>query len=134
MAPLSILPGRIRFEHSSLVGKQANCSLLERQVGSWREVQEVRINHRTGRVLVQFDECAICREGLTEKLDRLVAGKMKSHDCSALPDAAPKHDPQGKGAGQGHATRHLLRDMVVHAFLPAPFDLIVPTALAAFRK
>ncbi len=134
MAPLSILPGRIRFESRSLIGKHEQCLQLEQLLRSWSEVQDVLANHRTGRVLVRFDEEAISREDLTKEISELLATGKCFRQAPEPATSALSQDQPARPVRSGHLTRHLLRDMVAHAILPAPLDLLVPTALAALRR
>lgn len=134
MAPLSILPGRIRFENHSLIGSHDSCLQLERLLSSWSEVQAVTANPRTGRLLIRFDEKAISRDDLTARIETYLtaAEQFRLPAVPAVTGSQPSH--AGQSPRPAHPSRHLLRDMVVHAVLPAPLDLLLPTALAVLRK
>ncbi len=133
MAPLSILPGRIRFENRSLIGRHDQCCQLEHFLSSWAEVQKASVNPRTGRILIRYDEKSICREQLTERL-----GNYITPQGGALLPAIPVNvSKQSMGHNQlTHSpkpSKHFVRDMLIHAVLPSPLDLLVP-AVAAIKR
>jgi hypothetical protein len=120
----------VRFECRFLVGKAFHCQQLESHLAGWPEVLQATANHRTGRVLIRFDESVIQREELTLKLNAFLA----SDECRCAPEVSPAlkvtEIPQKKSS----STRHLVRDLLVHAVLPAPLDMLVPAALAVAKR
>lgn len=131
MAPLSVLPGRLRFEAGSLNGNQEGCLLVEDTLRSLPGVKEVSASHRTGRILVVFSEDVLPRCEIEAHLHgALKAAARVKEEGGALPqfrrNAAPREASHG-GVG------HFVMEMALHAFLPAPLDLLLPTA-AAFRR
>lgn len=131
MAPLSVLPGRLRFEASCLIGNRDACDCLEEKILSVQGVSETSSSHRTGRVLVRFDESVVSRieiEGhLCRALQEVSVRKEKGAGHPPLRRSAPARGDSASGVG------HFVMEMALHAFLPAPLDLLLPTA-AAFRR
>jgi hypothetical protein len=127
MAPLSILPGRIRLESETVKGRYRLCTALEQRVRSIEGVIEASVNHRTGRVLVRFDENRIERAALTDL--------VKSTVERITPDeGAHWSAPQGKGQGEVAAAdiaKGVIVDAALHVLLPRPFNLLLPLALRA---
>lgn len=132
MAPLSVLPGRLRFESNSLIGSKEGCLLLEDSIFSVHGVSEAFASHRTGRVLVRFDESLVTRSEIEEHLGQaLQAVAMQREKGPELPSvrrAAPSRGASSSGVG------HFVMEMALHAFLPAPLDLLLPTAATVFRR
>ncbi|WP_026840041.1 HMA2 domain-containing protein [Citrifermentans bremense] len=128
MAPLSVLPGRLRFEANCLTGRGKVCELLEESMRSLPGVSEVSASHRTGRVLVRFDEAAVSRteiEGhLTSSLQTVSLHK-ENGDLAQLRRISSDRNESSVG--------HFVMEMALHAFLPAPLDFLLPAA-TAFRK
>lgn len=134
MAPLSILPGRIRLEAPQLTGRPQACRCLERQLAGLDGVQEAAVNFRTGRMLVRFDETAIQREALLPQMAQaLAAADRDDADHPVWNDVAEK-PVSGKDGFSSQVARHLLVDAVTHALLPGPLGLLLPTAVAALRR
>lgn len=128
MAPLSILPGRLRFEANCLIGSSKGCELLEESMSSLSGVSEVSASHRTGRVLVRFDEAAVSRteiEGHLASALQTVSQLKDSGDLAPLRRAPSDRNESSVG--------HFVMEMALHAFLPAPLDFLLPAA-TAFRK
>ncbi len=130
MAPLSYLPGRVRFECRFLVGKAFRCQQLESHLAGWPEVIEATANHRTGRLLIRFDEDVIRREELTLKLTEFLA----SDECRLASSEVSVPKVSESQQAKSSATRHLVRDLLVHAVLPTPLDMLVPAALAVAKR
>ena len=132
MAPLSVLPGRMRFEATCLIGSKDGCTFLEDTILSVAGVSEASASHRTGRVLVRFDENIVSRTEIEEQLGRALqsAAKQKESGAPYLPARrkVPSRDASSQGVG------HFMMEMALHAFLPAPLDLLLPTAATAFRR
>lgn len=130
MAPLSVLPGRIRFEASCLIANRDGCDLLERSILSLRGVSEFTSSHRTGRVLVRFDESLVSRSEIEEHLDRALQTVPARNGGAELPYVRRSSAVRGDSHGVGH----FVMEMALHAFLPAPLDLLLPTAATVLRR
>ena len=132
MAPLSVLPGRMRFEANSLIGNKEGCLLLEDSILSVPGVSEASASHRTGRVLVRFDDGLVSRHEIEDHLGRaLQAATVQKERGIKLPQArrsTPSRDASSSGVG------HFVMEMALHAFLPAPLDLLLPMAATGFRR
>lgn len=132
MAPLSVLPGRLRFEANSLVGNSDACLLLEDSISSVQGVSEVAASHRTGRILVRFDESRVTRceieAQLGEALRAVALQKERGPEFPRVRRSAASSGASSSGVG------HFVMEMALHAFLPAPLDLLLPTAATAFRR
>ncbi|MCL4501255.1 MAG: hypothetical protein M1438_05290 [Deltaproteobacteria bacterium] len=134
MAPLSILPGRIRFESYLLKGQRALCRFLEQEVAAIEGVFEVEANRRTGRILVKFDEEVLNQDILINRLEKMLA------TCKECPNL--QAEPPGRCGESGEKSEgitsslpcQLLVDLAVNALMPRPLDLILPAALALLRR
>ena len=128
MAPLSILPGRVRFETETLIGNERGCRYLEEQLMSLSGVMEVSVNHRTGRILVVFDE------------NRIDVNIIKNHSCDVQKQieagsfevtAASTSAKKNVSAG---GVRQALFEAIAHAVLPMPLNILVPAAMHTLNK
>lgn len=133
MAPVSILPGRIRLEAPLLVGRPEECRRLDRRLMALAGVREVAVNFRTGRILVRFDEAAVRREELLPRIAQLLAGVDREEAEPAVQPGASVKPPSARAGLSSQVARHLLLDAVTHTLLPGPLHLLVP-AMAAFRR
>lgn len=131
MAPLSILPGRVRFETSRLVGCPEECILLEEALLSMPGVIEASASHRTGRLLVRFDESLVTRgdveEGVGKALQAAAAGERKT-------GAVPVRRKSPAGGAPTSSAGQFVMEVALHALLPAPLDLLLPAAATVFRR
>ncbi|HQU31777.1 MAG: hypothetical protein HRU72_05220 [Planctomycetia bacterium] len=128
MAPLSILPGRIRFESQNLVGKSHICRYLKESIVAYLGgLTEVTVNHKTGRILVLFDERYIDRQTLTQYVSRVLKECAEKSADSWQFSAEEKNS---KPPAARHAL-HALTDAVAHAILPMPLNALVPMAIKA---
>ncbi len=126
MAPLSILPGRIRFESRYLVGKPHICRYLQQRIMDCvKGLTEVTVNHKTGRILVKFDKNQIDRQTLTRHINHIVKeGEEKAASGWQFPAAERNSKlPVTKYA------LHALTDVVAHAILPKPLNVLIPIAI-----
>ena len=132
MAPLSVLPGRLRFETNSLIGSRNACLLLEDALMSVRGASETSASHRTGRVLVRFEEslvtCGEIEAHLGRALQAVVMRQERGSEFSPVRRNAASRNASSPGVG------HFFMEMALHAFLPAPLDLLLPTAATVFRR
>lgn len=132
MAPLSVLPGRIRLESRCLVGKPHVCRYLEERILDYlKGLTEVKVNHKTGRILVRFDEHQIDRQTLTQHIRHI----MKEGEEKAA--GGWRFSSMGKNPKPSvtiHAL-HVLTDMVAQAILPKPLNALLPIAIkVAMRR
>lgn len=129
MAPLSILPGRIRFESTCLVGKLHTCRYLQKQIINYSKgLTEVTINHRTGRILIKFDEKQINRQILSQHINCI----MK--ECDGREDRCAKDglsiiEEKSSKIKFSNIVKHPLVEAIAHAFLPKPLNILVPVAI-----
>lgn len=131
MAPLSVLPGRLRFEANCLVGSKEGCASLEESVLSVPGISEASASHRTGRVLVRFDESLITLSEVEEHLGTALRSVAEQKETGA------KYLPARRAVPSREATSgvgHFVMEMALHAFLPAPLDLLLPTAATVLRR
>lgn len=132
MAPLSILPGRLRLESTALKGQRDLCQALVEALERLDGVAQASASFRTGRLLVSFDEEQLNRQQLTAAVEEILA-------CGAsVPCTGERPCPRVRQAAQkgvsGHVGRHLFVDLVTHAILPKPLHLLLPPAVAALRR
>lgn len=126
MAPLSILPGRMRLESQELVGKPHVCRYLQKHIIHYMNgLTEVTVNHITGRILVRFDERQIDRQDLTQRIRRIMHEALEnvSEDGQSL---------AGEENAMSLTTRsalHAITDMVAHAIFPKPLNTLIPMAI-----
>lgn len=127
MALLSTLPGRIRFESKHLIGKLHICRQMQEHIKNYEiGITEVTVNHRTGRILVKFDEKQVDRRALVQYISRVIKeyrGKI-TKDCLPIKTKRPKLPIT-------EIVNHTLVEMVAHAFFPKPFNFLVPIAMKA---
>lgn len=69
---LSNVPGRVRFENSSLIGQMQLCRHLQKKIMEMGGVIDVSVNHRTGRILARFDESRIRLDPLIEQIEEVL--------------------------------------------------------------
>src|SRR5689334_54065 len=112
MAPLSVLPGRIRFESNSLIGSKEGCLLLEEAVSSVQGVTEASASHRTGRVLVVFNEKLVSHGEIEGHLGRALQAVARQKETGAeLPLSRPSAASRGaSSSGVGH----FVMEMALH--------------------
>jgi hypothetical protein len=133
MAPLSILPGRIRIESPLVTGRREITRSFEQRILETPGTLEVSVNHRTGRILVRYDETVVSRDLLCKR----ISAALDALRCGDLPlppqqngDTSARED-RDTPAPSNH-TRNILLDVAAHVLLPKPFDLLVP-AFSALR-
>jgi hypothetical protein len=126
MAPLSILPGRIRFESQYLIGKPHICGYLKESIVNYfGGVTEVTANHKTGRILVRFDERQIDRQALTQYINQVMkeGAERAANNWQFLTEEKNSRPPVAR-----HAL-HALADVITHAILPMPLNALIPMAI-----
>jgi len=130
MAPLSILPGRVRFEDPRLVGNETLSRHLESNVTVLDGVDMVSASHRTGRILVEFSEAQLTRDDLVACLREVLSRELPLTDACAKRAEAPTRPKRYPG----FSSRSIIADMAFHLLLPAPFDLLLPALGSAFER
>ncbi|HWI41489.1 MAG TPA: hypothetical protein VNX25_08380 [Verrucomicrobiae bacterium] len=128
MAPLSITSGRIRLECGELAGHPGRCRLLERGLSATQGIREASANHRTGRLLLLFDESVHTREqamAVAREALRVVKDAPEGVVAAAGNETPSRRDQLISG--------DLFWDVALHLLVPAPLDFLLPAA-AAFRK
>lgn len=128
MAPLSVLPGRMRFENSLLVGRVEECRHLEDLLLARHGIQEISVNSRTGRILIRFDEDIISRAVIETELGNALRAAQAAGERGELSVYSNTATVPSSTAG------HVILEMVLHAILPAPLDILIPAAATAFRR
>jgi cation transport ATPase len=132
MAPLSILPGRIRYENESLRGDICGCRHLEARLNCAEGVVEASANHRTGRITIRFDESRVDRNYLEEQVKNArYCNKVRLYPNSTHLSESVGKTPKAQQSGM---TGHTVIDVLAHAFLPKPFNILLPMALQTIRR
>ncbi|MDN3514355.1 MAG: hypothetical protein NG747_08150 [Candidatus Brocadia sp.] len=126
MAPLSILPGRIRFESQYLVGKPHVCEYLKEGIENYfGGITEVTANQKTGRILVKFDERQIDRKTLTQTINQIMKEGLEK---AAGGWRFLAEEKKSKPPVTRH-TLHALTDVIAHAILPMPLNALIPMVI-----
>lgn len=115
---ISNIPGRLRLENTSLIGRKRDCGRLEEVVASVKGVNSVKVNSRTGRILI----CYHYSPSLEKELFELLNWQT---DIQSVPTEVT--DTFSSKASE------LLVDIAIHFAVPSPFDMLVPIALKSFR-
>lgn len=126
MSPLSVLPGRIRFESPDIIGQFKAHEYLVNEIEKLNGVLKVSVNHRTGRILVKFNENLVDRRIMTEDIKEIIKNMPHEQLKTGF------HDLQ-KTREVG-LFKHALIDAVAHALLPKPLNIIVPLALNSIKR
>lgn len=130
MAPLSILPGRVRFEDARLFGNKIRSRHLEAKIAALPGVHLVSATHRTGRILVEFNEFQLTHNDLVARLGETLSCEIP------FTDAGNKgaEEPTKPGKNSSLLSSSTLADVALHLLLPAPFDLLLPAFGSTFRR
>jgi len=126
MAPLSILPGRVRFEDPRLVGNETLSRHLETNIAVMAGVDLVSASHRTGRILVEFSEAQLTRDELVAHISGVFSLDVPFPDSTARKSKVPEKEFLLSGS--------ILADVALHLLLPAPFDLLLPAFGSSFQR
>lgn len=118
MAPLSILPGRVRYADSRLLGNEPLVVHLENSLGLMPGIELVSASHRTGSILVEFNEAAVDRERIAGRISSLLAEAEPVPATMVRAAAAQRTSLTTPG--------RIIADMALHLILPAPLDLLLP--------
>jgi hypothetical protein len=130
MAPVSVLPGRLRLECEAIRNRRDLCTALERRIHNCAGVVEVAASFRTGRILVRFDEQVVDRVRLAAQIETLLNAPITAGEKAP---AVHARAASPAGAASSQVARHLFLDLVAHAFLPGPLALLVP-AVSVLRR
>ncbi|MCG8336093.1 MAG: hypothetical protein MJE63_16380 [Proteobacteria bacterium] len=115
---ISNIPGRLRLENTTLIGRKRACERLEEVVASMEGVNSVKVNSRTGRILICYHYSPSLEKELYELLDWQTDIQSASIELT---------DSFTSKASE------LLVDLAIHFTVPSPFDMLVPIALKSFR-
>lgn len=126
MAPLSVLPGRVRFESPDIIGKFKASEYLEREIWKLGGVLEASANHRTGRILIRFNENLADSITITKGVKEIIKNMSEEQLKAGLQDLQ-------KTAETG-LLKHALIDAVAHALLPKPFNILLPLAINIIKR
>ncbi|OGT98770.1 MAG: hypothetical protein A2X80_09865 [Geobacteraceae bacterium GWB2_52_12] len=129
MAPMSILPGRVRFEDKRLFGNRQLSRHLETTIAAVPGVLLISSSHRTGRILVEFNEGQLTRDDLVARIKETLACEIPVPEKSAPLPTAPT-SPKGPSFFSGS----MLADVALHLLLPAPLDLLLPAIGPTHRE
>ncbi|WP_027713722.1 HMA2 domain-containing protein [Desulfuromonas sp. TF] len=130
MAPVSVLPGRLRLECEAIRNRREICSALENRIHNCAGVVEVVASFRTGRILVRFDEQIVDSVRLAGQIESLLSAPAPAGEKAPAVHARVSSPA---GAVSGQVARHLFFDLVAHAVLPGPLALLVP-AVSVLRR
>jgi hypothetical protein len=128
MSTVSKLPGRLRFEVKELINKRHRCRVLELKILEIKGVMEAEANHRTGRLLVVFDEGAVESSALVSKIREILDETV---DCN---DRGYKMHHVEKNNSMVDGFVHAAIDIAGHMFMPKPLNILLPIAVNAMRK
>lgn len=130
MAPLSVLPGRVRFEAGILTGSEEGCDFVEGKMISLEGVIEASASHRTGRVLVRYDESLVTRSDIEGHMRSALQAVATPGEKEAMVKSHRRRTSSRGVSGTGS----FLMEMALHALIPAPLDLLFPAAATVFRR
>jgi hypothetical protein len=135
MAPLSVLPGRIRFWLPSLIGQDDMCRLIESELASIEGIRCASANSRTGRILVKFDEELVTGRTVAGLLEEV---KVRCHSLSNTDTTRrPLQSRALRGRGEDASSLplgQLLLELLAHTLLPKPLDLLLPAAASVLKR
>jgi len=126
MAPLSVLPGRIRLESPDIIGKCKASEYLAEEIERLNGVVEASVNYRTGSILIRFNEDLTNRMTLTQNIKEILKNVPEERLKFPL---HRKRDLAGTGL-----LKHVLLDAVVHTLLPKPFNILLPLAINNIKR
>lgn len=128
MSTVSKLPGRLRLEINELINKKCHCRVLELKILEIKGVMEAEANHRTGRLLVVFDEGVIDSRALVLKIREILDEMVECNDEKyEIRDAASNNS-------MVNGFVHAAIDIAGHIFMPKPLNILVPIAVNAIRR
>ncbi len=119
MSTLSELPGRFRVKIPSLIGLKGPGNYIEKEIAALEGVISVTVNHRTGSVLLYFDEMktsvSLLKAGIKDMIQRSETWEK------TLPATSVK--PKSSKINSGVSD---LLDSVVRLAAPNPYNVILP--------
>lgn len=131
MAPLSILPGRVRFEDKRLIGDRERSRHLEAEIAELPGVHLVSATHRTGRILVEFNEHQLTHDDLVTRISETLSCEVPPAAVTQYKEAAISAMPAKNPL---FSSSDILTDVALHLLLPAPFDILLPALGSTFRR
>jgi hypothetical protein len=135
MSPLSVLPGRVRYGINALKGCQEKSEQLAGHILATGGVTEATVSHRTGSVLVCFDETRVSRDELELQLQKAL--QAAAEPCPGALATQPRPAPVTASVAPpavGLTAGELFLEVALHALLPAPLDLLLPAAATVLRR
>lgn len=132
MAPVSVIPGRLRLESSDLINKRHHCRILENKISALKGVMSVEANPRTGRLLIIFNELMTDADSL-RRGSKDILREMKDVQNCEITDVRAVEGKNGS-SGIGNAIAHAAIDIAGHVLMPKPFNFLIPIAVNAMRK
>ncbi len=115
---ISNIPGRLRLENSYIIGRKKDCERLEEAIASLEGVHSVKVNSRTGRILICYNHSPSLEKELFELLNWQT--DMQVTNSPFKPAFSSK-------------ASEILVDLAIHFTVPSPFDMLVPIALRTLR-
>lgn len=132
MSTVSKLPGRLRLEVKELINKRCHCRVLELKILKIKGVMQAEANHRTGRLLITFDETVVDSRALVlairEIIYEMVECRQKDYETLHEKNTSDTKPITFK------AISHAAIDIVGHMLMPKPFNILFPIAVNAMRK
>lgn len=128
MSTVSKLPGRLRLEVKELINKRHRCRVLELKIMEIKEVIDAEANHRTGRLLVVFDEGMIDSRALVSKIREILDETVECNDRGYEMQRVERNNSMVNGFV------HAAIDIAGHFLMPKPLGFLVPLAVNAMRK
>ncbi|SNB45501.1 HMA2 domain-containing protein [Geobacter sp. DSM 9736] len=132
MAPLSVLPGRVRFETKCLIGCRMKCLHLEEVMGSKQGVIAVSASHRTGSVLVKYDESLVSRSNIEVYVGEALVTVSAEGNTEMVHLPALRKPSFGRDSTINAG--HIVMEFALHTLLPAPLDFLLPAAASVLRR
>ena len=126
MAPLSVLPGRVRFESSDITGRVVVCRHLQNSLRGMDGLLGVSVNSRTGRILVEFNEDIIDRHAIRMQIDEIIKSAPLGNGNYYL------YSGRGREASSG-IIGYAVLEMLARSVLPRPFNVLLPLAVKAIK-
>ena len=130
MAPLSILPGRVRFEDKRLSGNQDKSRHVETTLAVIPGVHLVSASHRTGRIFVEFCTVQLAHDDLITHIREALADELPVPATAVRNGATPAMP----GKEPSFLSGSIFADMALHMLLPAPLDFLLPAVESTFRR
>lgn len=130
MAPLSILPGRVRFESPDFLGRIDMCERVESELGQVDGILCVSANHRTGRLLVEFDGARMSASSATSHVDRAL--KRAASNCRSAEQVRGRAVRHRRSSSE--AVQRAFVDVIAQAILPRPMNVLLRAAMSSSKE